>query len=498
MGVRLRRWSEKGVKVREHKLLIDGGSSASLGDERLSVVNPSTGQVVASTPVATPEDVAKAVEASVEAQKGWGLASAQERSGVLYRVATLIEERFDELVSLEVEETGRPIEEIKAVDVAETADCFRYFASVARLAGGETVPLPDPYFDYTVNEPVGVVAALVPWNFPLNLASWKVAPALAAGNGVILKPAEQTPSTALMLGQICIDAGLPAGVFNVITGDGPSTGDALISHPAIDLVAFTGGPETGNRIAAKATALGKRVATELGGKSAQLVFDDAPLDAAIPLLLEGGLFAVGQNCCAGSRVLASSALKDEIIRRMVAAATELVVGPAGESDTQIGPVVSQARFQAVQGFLERARREGAHVEGGEPVKGYDGLPFMSPAIVSEVGGDAEIVQEEVFGPVIVVEDFDDEDAAIRLANSTQYDLAAGIWTSDVSRAHRVASRLRAGTVWVNTYNRVFNDAPFGGMRFSGHGRDLGRAAYFQYTRKKNVCISLRPGEDAWF
>lgn len=484
--------------MRDHDLLIRGAPATGSGGDRLSVVNPSTGEAVASTPVATPEDVAKAVEASAEAQGDWGRTSAQERSGVLNRAASLIEERFDEFVLLEVEETGRPIEEIKAVDVAETADCFRYFASVARLAGGETVPLPDPYFDYTVDEPVGVVAALVPWNFPLNLASWKVAPALAAGNGVVLKPAEQTPSSALLLGQLCLAAGLPAGVFNVITGDGAGTGDALISHPAVDLVAFTGGPETGNRIAAKATGLGKRVATELGGKSAQLVFDDAPLDAAIPLLLEGGLFAVGQNCCAGSRVLASSTVKDEIIHKMVAAASELVVGPAGESNTQIGPVVNQARFQEVQGFLERARREGAHVEGGQPVKEYDGLPFMAPAIVSEVGADAEIVQKEVFGPVLVVEDFSDEDAAIRLANSTQYDLAAGVWTTDVSRAHRVASRLRAGTVWVNTYNRVFNDAPFGGMRFSGHGRDLGRAAYLQYTQKKNVCISLKPGEDAWF
>ena len=488
--------------LRHYKLFINGDWAEPASGKYIEVINPATGDVVASAPDASSEDVDAAVKAARQAfESGWAFESQQRRGEILRKMADIIRERQEELAAIEVSETGRPLGEISAVDIPETADCFDYYAGAARLLKGETIPLRGSYLDYTLCEPVGVVAQLVPWNFPLNLASWKIAPALAAGNCVVLKPSELTPSSAMELARIAVDAGLPPGVLNVINGYGSITGQALVTHVDVDMVAFTGGVTTGRQVAELAGRNGKRVSLELGGKSAHIVFPDCDLEAATASVLEGGFFAQGENCCAGSRVLVHDAVSQELIGRLKEHAARLRIGPPSDPETQIGCLISENHFSRVMSFIDEAKQQGGVVAtGGKRAVGarVSGRPFLEPTIILDPPVQSRVFLEEVFGPVMVINSFEEEEKAIRIANATQYDLAAGIWTSDLARAHRVARRLRAGSVWINTYNRIFNDAPFGGHRWSGFGRDLGFQAILQYTSVKNVCVSYEPGFDKWF
>lgn len=488
--------------IRQYGLFINGEWQKAKSGRSIEVVNPATGKVVANAPDASFEDIEVAVESARKAfDDGWAMESQQRRSEILRNIAQIIRQRQEELASIEVSETGRPISEINAVDIPETADCFDYYAGAARLLKGETIPLRGSYLDYTLYEPVGIIAQIVPWNFPLNLASWKVAPALAAGNCIILKPSELTPSSAMELANIARQAGLPPGVLNVVNGYGSTTGHALVVHPGVDMVAFTGGGIIGRQIAELAGRGGKRVALELGGKSAHIIFSDCDIEAATSSVLEGGFFAQGENCCAGSRVIVHDRVSQEFIGHIKDQAGQLKIGPPTDPKTQIGCLISETHFSRVMSHLDEVKRDAGVVVTGGKVASGEGLSrglFLEPTIVVNPPLQSRIVQEEVFGPVMVVNSFADEEEAIRMANSTQYDLAAGIWTNDLGRAHRIARRLRAGSIWINTYNRVFNDAPFGGYRWSGYGRDLGFQAILQYTNVKNVCVSYEPGFDKWF
>jgi acyl-CoA reductase-like NAD-dependent aldehyde dehydrogenase len=345
-----------------------------------------------------------------------------------------------------------------------------------------------------------VVGQIVPWNFPLNLASWKVGAALAVGNCVVLKPAEHTPSSAYELARIALEAGLPKGVLNVVSG-GASTGRALVNHPDVDMIAFTGSMRTGLEVAQVAARTAKRVSLELGGKSAVIVFDDCSFDAAVSSVLEAAFFANGENCCAGSRLLVSSRIHQKFLAALVERARELRVGPPASVETQIGCLISMDHFHRILSALDSAVRDGAEiVTGGKPYdrQEFAGRPFLGPTIVVGAPNNGSIVQNEVFGPVLVVQTFESDEEAVFLANSTRYDLAAGIWTGNGSRAHSIARRLRAGSVWINTFNRVFNDAPFGGLKGSGYSRDLGAQAVSQYGNVKNICVCYEPGSDGWF
>jgi acyl-CoA reductase-like NAD-dependent aldehyde dehydrogenase len=488
--------------MRRLTLFINGAEVAASGREIIEVRNPSTNEVIAHEAEATAADVDRAVSAARTAfVAGWGQSSFQARSDILRALAAEVRSSAARLVEMEVAEVGRPVGEVSVVDVPETAECFEYFAAAARAFRGSSIPMSGPYTDFTVTDPVGVIAQLVPWNFPLNLASWKIAPALAMGNCIVLKPSELTPSSVLMLAQLATKAGLPSGVLNIVTGRAHPTGRALVEHPDVDMVAYTGGGSSGREIAAEASRLGKRFALELGGKSAQIVFADADLKAAALNALEGAFFAVGQNCCAGSRVLVHESIKADFVNAITSLASKLRIGKPDSEDTQIGCLISPAHHSRVQAYVDAARQEGAIVHAPSlPAHLKDGQAgcFMSPTVVVDPDPGSSVVREEVFGPVLTVNSFRTEDDAVQQANGTNYDLAAGIWTNDVGRAHRLALRLRAGSVWINTFNRVFNSAPFGGYRWSGYGRDLGLEALAQYGAVKNICIAHNPGADSWF
>jgi betaine-aldehyde dehydrogenase len=488
--------------MRKYDLFIDGKWQNAQSDERIEIKGPTSDTTISSIPNASIADINAAVDAARGAfEGGWATESQQRRSQILRNMARLIQERAAELAAIEVSETGRPIAEIQTVDIPETADCLDYFAGAARLLKGETIPLSGPYFDYTLVEPLGVVAQIIPWNFPLNIAVWKVAPALATGNCIVLKPSELAPSTAMELAQIAMKAGLPPGVLNIVTGYGASVGEPLVIHPDVEMVAFTGSVATGRHIAELAGRSGKRVTLELGGKSAQLLFSDCDVDAAVSGVLEGAFFAQGESCCAGSRVLVHRSVCAEFLERLQKQVSHLRVGLPTAQETQIGCLISPQHLKRVMSYIEVAHKEGAEIlSGGTTPKGaqFFGKPYLEPTIIFDPPLDSPLVQEEIFGPVLVVNAFDEDEEAIYLANATQFDLAAGIWTRDISRAHKVARRLRAGSVWINTYNRVYNDVPFGGLGRSGYGRDLGTQAMAQYTQIKNVCLSYEPGSDKWF
>ncbi len=486
---------------RSHDLFIGGTFIKSESKQRIDVENPATGDVVATIPEATQADIDHAVEAARRSFSGkWSKTTPRERSAILRNISQLIIERAEELVAIEVEEVGRTSTEISAIDIPESAECFEYYASAIRMARGETIPINGPFFDYVQYEPVGVVAAITPWNFPLNIACWKIAPALAMGNSIVIKPSELTPSTTVELAKIAVKAGLPEGVLNVVTGLGRSVGQSLVEHPEVDMVAFTGSVETGRIVAEVAGRSGKRCETEMGGKSAQVLFADCNIEAAVCMILEGAFFAQGQNCCAGSRLLVEESLKDRVLQSLKQAANKLVIGEPSSPDTHIGCLSSMKQYNRVMGYIRSAENDGATIisYNNNLSAELEGRPFIPPTIVVDPPYTSKSVQEEIFGPVLVVNTFKNEDEAIAMANGTKYDLAAGLWTSDISRVYRIVPQLRAGTVWVNTYNRVFNDAPFGGFHGSGTGRDLGLEALRQYSVAKNTCICYEPGLDSWF
>jgi acyl-CoA reductase-like NAD-dependent aldehyde dehydrogenase len=472
------------------KLLIGGEWTD--GHDTFEDVNPATEETIAEVHEAGEEEVDAAVRSSRDAfEEGWRDGDPHRRSELLWRLADLIEDNAEELASVETRDNGKPAFESGKVDLPSVIENFRYFAGWADKLTGETVPVSGPFLNYTLREPVGVVGAIVPWNFPLSLAAWKVAPALACGNAVVLKPAEQTPLTALLLGELALEAGFPPGVLNVIPGRGVPTGQALVAHPDVDAVSFTGSVETGKKVMKSAADNLTKVSLELGGKSPNVVFADSDLEAAARGATTGIFYGKGEVCAAGSRLYVERSVKDEFMERLLERTETMKPGDPTSPKTRLGPLVSRDQREKVLSYIEAGEREGAElVAGGEPAtvdgKGY----FVEATVFDDVDIDMKIAREEIFGPVLSVMDFEDVDDAIRQANETIYGLAAGVWTRDVGKAHRFAREVQAGTVWVNTYNRYDSASPFGGYEQSGFDRDLGRHALDKYTQTKSVWVSL--------
>ena len=479
--------------VERKLLLINNEWRPASAGKTMDVVNPATEETIAAVASADSADVDAAVKAARAALDGaWGKMSARERGRLVSRMADRLMEKADAVARLETQHNGKPINESRHIEIPAAAECLEYYAGWADKVMGETIPVKGNHLTYTLREPIGVVAAIVPWNFPLLLAAWKVAPALACGNTVILKPASQTPLTAIALGEIAVEVGLPPGVLNVITGPGSSVGQALVEHPGIDKIAFTGDTSTGKAIMRSAADTLKKITLELGGKSPNIVLADADIDAAIRGATVGIFYGKGEVCAAGSRLLVDKSIKDEFIDKLAARTKKMAPGDPMDPKTRFGAIASKKQLETVLKYIEAGKREGASlVAGGERAdigtgKGY----FVQPTVFADVKPEMTISREEIFGPVLAALDFADIDEAIARANDTQYGLAAGIWTRDIKKAHYVARRLQAGTVWVNTYNVYDTAAPFGGYKQSGFGREMSAHALEHYTQVKSVWIDL--------
>jgi acyl-CoA reductase-like NAD-dependent aldehyde dehydrogenase len=481
--------------VEQKQLLINNEWRAAASGQTMEVVNPATEEVIASVASAGRADLDAAVDAARAALNGpWGRMSARERGRIVSRLADRLMEKVDEVARLETLHNGKPIAESRHIEVPAAAECFEYYAGWADKIMGETIPVKGNHLTYTLREPIGVVAAIVPWNFPLLLAAWKVAPALACGNTVILKPASQTPLTALALGAIAIEVGLPPGVLNVLTGPGSQLGQAIVEHPGIDKIAFTGDTTTGKTIMRSAADTLKRITLELGGKSPNIVLPDADMDAAIRGATIGIFYGKGEVCAAGSRLLVDRSVKQEFIDKLGARVKKMVPGDPMDPKTRFGALASRKQLETVTRYVESAKQEGATlVAGGARAdigtgKGY----FFQPTVFADVKPEMTISREEIFGPVLAAIEFADLDEAIARANDSPYGLAAGIWTRDIKKAHYLARKLQAGTVWVNTYNVYDTAAPFGGYKQSGFGREMSAHAIEHYTQVKSVWVDLNP------
>jgi len=475
------------------QLFINNQWQASSSGKTMSVVNPATEDVIAEVPSADASDVDRAVAAARAAFSGpWSRLSARERGRLVRRLGDRLMERADEVARLETLHNGKPISESRHIEIPAAAECFEYYGGWSDKVMGETIPVKGNHLTYTLREPVGVVAAIVPWNFPLLLAAWKVAPALACGNTVILKPASQTPLTALALGELALDVGFPPGVLNVITGAGATVGQALVEHPGIDKIAFTGDTTTGKSIMRSAADTLKKITLELGGKSPNIVLGDADMDAAIRGATIGIFYGKGEVCAAGSRLLVDRAIKDEFLDKLTARVRKMVPGDPMDPKTRFGAISSRKQLDTVLRYIDTGKTEGAALlTGGERAdigtgKGY----FLQPTVFADVKPEMTISREEIFGPVLATIDFADLDEAIATANDTPYGLAAGVWTRDIKKAHYVARQLQAGTVWVNTYNVYDTAAPFGGYKQSGFGREMSAHALEHYTQVKSVWVDL--------
>ena len=479
------------------KMLIDGKWVDAISGTTFPTFNPATGEVMSQIPDGQKEDINLAVKAARAAfETGpWRTMTPSERGKLIWKLADLIEAKTEELAQLESLDNGKSVGVARAADVPLAADLFRYMAGWATKIEGNTIPISVPYAPgaqfhaYTLREPVGVVGQIIPWNFPLLMAAWKLGPALAAGCAVVLKPAEQTPLSALLLGELFCEAGFPPGVVNVVTGFGETAGAALAEHPDVDKVAFTGSTEVGKLIVNAAGGNLKKVSLELGGKSPSLVLPDADLDSSIPGVASAIFFNHGQCCCAGSRLYVEKAIFDTVVAGVADQAKQIKVGPGMDTSTQMGPLVSDEQQQRVLGYLESGMTEGAKaVVGGNRLgdKGY----FVEPTVLVNTNQNMKVIQEEIFGPVVCAEPFTDLEDVITKANDSIFGLAASIWTKDINKAHRIAAQLRAGTVWINCHN-IFDAAlPFGGYKQSGWGREMGHDALELYTEVKAVCAQL--------
>jgi aldehyde dehydrogenase (NAD+) len=486
-----------------YQLFIDGQWVDAESGKTFTTPNPATGEPLAEVAEADKADIDKAVNAARRAFEGkWSKMSARDRGRLLFKLAQLIEERTKYLAEFETADNGKPIRESLYVDLPQVAENFEYFAGWATKIEGETIPVPGKMFNYTLREPVGVCGQIIPWNFPLLMAAWKLAPALAAGNTVVLKPAEQTPVTAMELGKLIQEAGFPEGVVNIVPGYGETAGAALASHPGINKIAFTGSTEVGKIIARAAAENLTKVSLELGGKAPNIVFADADLEQAVNGAMMGIFFNQGQVCCAGSRLFVEEGVKEQFVDRLKEKASKITVGNPMEQTTMMGPQVSLEQLNRIKSYMEIGRDEGASIiAGGEsPVledsfkNGY----FFQPTILSDVKNQMRVAQEEIFGPVVSVITFKDEDDLIKQANETIYGLSAGLWTRDITRAHRFAREIKAGVVWINTYNMFNAASPFGGYKQSGYGREMGKHALELYTQVKSVWVDLSGKPIGWF
>ncbi|WP_314409898.1 betaine-aldehyde dehydrogenase [Pseudomonas kuykendallii] len=476
------------------QLHIDGRYQSSSGSETFEAINPANGEVIAELQAATRADVDRAVEAAQRGQKVWAAMTAMQRSRILRRAVDLLRERNDALAELETLDTGKALSETTAVDIVTGADVLEYYAGLIPALEGLQVPLREGSFVYTRREPLGVVAGIGAWNYPIQIALWKSAPALAAGNAMIFKPSEVTSLTALKLAEIYSEAGLPDGVFNVLTGSGAEVGQALAEHPGIAKVSFTGGVATGKKVMASASASTlKEVTMELGGKSPLIVFEDADLDRAADISLMANFYSSGQVCTNGTRVFVPRALQAAFEAKVVERVKRIRLGDPLDARVNFGPLVSFAHVESVLRYIESGKREGARllIGGGRVTEGELGKgAFVAPTVFSDCTDDMQIVREEIFGPVMSILTYDGEEEVIRRANDTDYGLAAGLVTRDLARAHRVIHRLQAGICWINTWGESAPEMPVGGYKHSGVGRENGVATLEHYTQIKSVQVEL--------
>jgi phenylacetaldehyde dehydrogenase len=474
------------------KMLINGQWVNAISGKTFPTYNPATGEVLAQVAEGDREDIEQAVKAARKAFDNgpWRRMTVSERGRLIWKLADLLEQHTEEFAYIESLDNGKPLKVARAADVPLAVDLFRYMAGWATKIEGNTIPISvTGHFAYTLREPIGVVGQIIPWNFPLLMAAWKLGPALATGCTAVLKPAEQTPLSALRLGELVAEAGFPEGVINIVPGYGETAGAALAAHPDVDKVAFTGSTEVGKLIVHAAAGNLKKLSLELGGKSPNVVFKDADLETAIPGAASGIFFNHGQCCCAGSRLYVEKAVYDQVVEGVAERAKKIRVGSGLDPTTHMGPLVSEEQLNRVCGYLEAGIAEGAKAAAGGHKKGDRGY-FVEPTVLVDTKEDMKVVKEEIFGPVVTAMPFTDPEEIIPRANSSEYGLAAGVWTRDISKAHRMAEQLRAGTVWINCYN-VFDAAlPFGGYKQSGWGREMGHEVLNNYTQTKAVCAKI--------
>ncbi|HTY05463.1 MAG TPA: aldehyde dehydrogenase family protein [Gemmatimonadales bacterium] len=473
-------------------LFINNEWRPALSGKRFPVENPATEEIIAEVALGDAADTDAAVKAARACfeSDAWRGMSARKRGRLLFKTADLLEARLDEFSRLETAHNGKTLFESK-IEISMTVNTLRYYAGWCDKITGETLPVEGPFFTYTLREPIGVVGAIVPWNFPLNIASWKFAPALAAGCTMVLKPASETPLTALLFAELIQEAGFPPGAFNVVSGGGSTAGAALVRHPEVDKISFTGSTEVGRQIMKMAADTNKRITLELGGKSPNVIFADADLKAAVRGAQNGIFYGKGEVCAAGSRLLVEKSVHDQVVEQLAEGAKKYAPGDPLDKNTRLGAVVSKKQQEVVLGYVKKGVEEGAAlVAGGKAVKPNGKGYFVEATVFDQVSPEMTIAREEIFGPVLAVMSFDDYDAGVALANRTIYGLAAGIWTKDVAKAHRAAKAIRAGTVWINSYNFYDSGAPFGGFKASGFGRDLGADALDGYLETKTVWVGL--------